>query len=107
MSRHRTVPCLAVLHTEKDSTLNENIIGYEIVGETYVDIDETVHKNIFISYPQLIHSSDMNKEQIINDQIKKTALDILNGFSLDGYDLETTYSVTFNNPLLRTIVICK
>lgn len=72
---------------------------YEITKETFTD------KSIKISYPQLKNMSDVDKQKVINDKIKKEALKVLNyyGGESSGVTLEINYSIQLKGQRLLSI----
>jgi len=70
--------------------------SYDIVESRYFDSDETMNKYIDITYPQVNGLGNGQIEQIINDEIKNTALKVLELFaSLDDMEVIADYLITY------------
>ncbi|WP_313585063.1 hypothetical protein [Lacrimispora sp.] len=89
--------CLCSCSVEKSKNdLNDN---YRIVESIYTDNNETANQFVDIKYPQICGLGNNHVEQSINDQIKTTALEVLDEFTtLDEMEISVKYSLDISSP---------
>jgi hypothetical protein len=86
----------------KDSN-SQNTVKYTINEEIYTE--EAENKYIEIKYPDISEFDNNTIQQLINEQVKNKAFEVLEDFSsLDDMDIRTTYSIELLNSKILSII---
>jgi len=70
--------------------------GYRITEDTFTDYDDTISQYIEIVYPQLKGLESEAIEQIVNEEVRRTAFEVLRWFSsFDNMEIEVSNTITY------------
>lgn len=83
----------------------QDTVKYSIDQNTYTEEEETKSKHIEIKYPIISGFENEDTQQLINEQLKNIAFEVLNDFSsLENMDIITSYSIGLSNSKILSVI---
>lgn len=90
---------------EANKNVEKSINNVTVKEEVYLDVDDSINKDIELKYPVIDGLDEEETQKQINNELKEASLNVLNDFSsLEDMNISTSYEVMLNNNKILSIL---